>query len=203
MASSTYYQQSTLPTELWLNILENTTIYEVEHLWTSVRPTSRQFRDYIERIFISTYLPRFTISLALPRRDSSSSILKWSGIIHNAQLVMSFEGVNQDEDLANFVSPLELKTGEGVTSVEELRASNVLPTARLLEAPTWLYANGNYLTGRPLRLPMDIAWDEDRKRWVRQVKWKRLVSRFYRAKMDARRLLPSRPHGQKWSRVRR
>jgi hypothetical protein len=62
-----------LPTELWLQILELASIHEAEHLWKSVRRTSRQFQDYIERLFVSTYLPRSGISLSLPRRSTSDT----------------------------------------------------------------------------------------------------------------------------------
>jgi hypothetical protein len=191
-----------LPTELWLSILESTNINEAEHLWTSVRPTSRQFRDYVERLFITTYLPHFAIALSLPRRDPVSGAMKWQGIISKAQIVMSFESADAEINIATFVSPLSIKDGVVSTSVEELRTSNMLPTARLLEAPAWVYANNHYMMGTRLQLPMDIEWDEERKRWVWQLEWKILLSRFYKAKLDGREKRPSQSRGQKWSKLK-
>jgi hypothetical protein len=192
-----------LPTELWLSILESTNINEAEHLWTSVRPASRQFRDYVERLFIITYLPHFAISLSLPRRDPVSGAMKWPGIIPNAQIIMCFESADAENKMATFISPLTIKDGEDTTSIKELRASNILPTARLLEAPAWVYANNHYMTGTRLQLPMNIEWNEGKKRWVWEVEWKSLLSRFYKTKIDGRGKKPSHTHGQKWSKLRR
>jgi hypothetical protein len=193
----------TLPTEVWLSILENTNINEAEHLWTSVRPVSRQFRDYVERLFITTYLPQFAISLSLPRRDPISGVMKWSGVIPKAQIVMSFESADAENNIATFISPLGIIDGAVTTSIEELRASDMLPTARLLEAPAWVHANNHYMAGTRLQLPMNIEWDEERKIWIWLVEWKSLLSRFYKAKMDGRRKKPMQTRGQKWSNLRR
>lgn len=176
-----------LPTELWLQILENVSIHEAEHLWMSVRRVSRQFRDYVERLFVSYYLPQFAISLSLPLRNTSSGTQRcWPGTIPKAQIVMSYDHTTPDRRFATFVSPLELEDGNDKTSVEVLRASGVLTKARLLEAPAWVYTSKNYMAGRPLQLPIDIEWEEARKRWIWPVEWMKLISRFYQAKMEAR-----------------
>jgi hypothetical protein len=180
-----------LPTELWLQILENTSIHEAEHLWIAVRQVSRQFQDYVERLFISTYLPQFAISLSLPRRSSRDGTQRcWPGTIPNAQIIMSFAHMTSEERFVTFISPVELGYGDERESVEELRVSGVLPKARLLEAPAWVYLGKNYMAGRPLRLAMDIEWDRTRQQWVWSVEWRKLVSRFYRAKLEARTRVP-------------
>jgi hypothetical protein len=175
----------TLPVELWLQILENTDLNE-EHLWVSVRNTSCQFRDYVERLFMTTYLPRFAISLALPRRDPERGILNWPGAILNSQLVMTPENVAPDRRYVIFVSPLELRNRTEVQNVQELKEHGWLPKERLMKATTWVYTNQNFMSGRPLQLIKDIEWDEQNRRWVWQVEWRQLVSLFYKAKMEAR-----------------
>lgn len=176
-----------LPTELWLQILENIPMHEGEHLWVAVRQVSRRFRDYVERLFVSTYLPHFAISLSLPRRSSNDGTPRcWPGAIPNAQIIMSFNHTTLKERFATFVSPVELGRGNERASVEDFRASGVLTEARLLEAPAWVYTGKSYMAGRPIRLSMDVEWDETRQRWVWPVDWRELVGRFYEAKLDAR-----------------
>jgi hypothetical protein len=175
----------TLPVEIWLQILENTDLNE-EHLWVSVRHTSYQFRDFVERLFVGTYLPRFAISLALPRRDPDNGTLNWPGAILNSQLVMTPARVAPDGCYVTFVSPLELRNRSDVQNVHELKENGWLPKERLMKATTWVYMNQNFMSGRPLQLIKDIEWDEQEKRWVWQVEWRQLVGRFYRAKMEAR-----------------
>jgi hypothetical protein len=103
---------------------------------------------------------------------------------------MSFENMALNERFATFISPVELRHGEERASVEELRVSGVLPKARLLEASAWVYPSKNYMAGRPLQLTMGIGWDGSRKQWVWQVEWRKLISRFYKAKMQVRAQTP-------------
>lgn len=146
----------TLLTELWLQIMENTSIYEAEHLWLSVRPKSRQFRDFVERLF-KTYLSQFAISLSLPRRDTSDETRKcWSGAVPNAQIVMCFDGTGLNGRNASFLSSIVLRRGEEGVTAERLKALDILPKARLLEAPAWVYLGKNTMTGRPLPIPKNI-----------------------------------------------
>ncbi|KAH7409987.1 hypothetical protein DE146DRAFT_674789 [Phaeosphaeria sp. MPI-PUGE-AT-0046c] len=175
-----------LPTELWLQILEDTSINEAEHLWISVRHTCRQFRDYVERLFVTTYLPRFAISLTLPRRDAESGALLWPGTIPKAELIMALDRAKSDNKLAAFVSPTELKYEDRVKSVEELKDSDTLPKARMVEAKAWVFVDKSYISGRSLQLSRYIEWDEQSKRWVWQLEWRDLISRFYKSKIEAR-----------------
>lgn len=180
-----------LPTELWLQILENTSIHEAEHLWVAVRQVSRQFRDYVERLFVSTHLPQFAISLSLPRRNWNDGTHRcWPGVVPNAQIIMSLNNATLEERFATFASPVELGRGDEKASVEDLRASGVLTEARLLEAPAWVYPGKNYMAGRPIKLSMDIEWDQAREIWIWPVEWRELVGRFYKAKLEARTRVP-------------
>lgn len=175
-----------LPTELWLQILEETTVNEAEHLWISVRHTCHQFRDFVERLFVTAYLPCFAISLALPRRDTETGAPLWPGTILKAQLIMALDSADPETQLATFVSPLELRHGDEVQSVKDIKDRDILPRARLVEAKAWVFVDKNYISGRPLQLTRNFEWDEQSKRWTWQLDWRDLISRFYRSKIRAR-----------------
>jgi hypothetical protein len=174
-----------LPAELWLHILESPSLNE-EHLWVSVCHASRPFRDYIERLFVTTYLPCFAISLILPRRDPDNGTLNWTGAILNSQLIMTLEDINQERRYTIFVSPLELKNRSGVQNVRELKEKESLPKVRLLGATTWMYTNKNFKSGQSLQAAKDIKWDNQHNRWVWQIEWRQLITQFYKAKVKAR-----------------
>jgi hypothetical protein len=172
-----------LPAELWLHILEQASIHEAGHLWTTVRHVSRQFKDLVERLFGSTYLPMFAITLALPRRDPTSSALLWPGApIPRAQLSMPFDGLSLDERYAQFRSPSVLREGTNVKSVEELKDTSVLPLERLQAAMAWVHFTRNQLTGIAMLVPGHLSWDEEQKTWVWSVKWTSLMTQFYGSK---------------------
>jgi hypothetical protein len=174
-----------LPTELWLDILGEASIPEAEHLWMSARHTSRKFRDNVERLFATTYLPQFAISLALPRRDPVSGAAKWPGAVLNAQIVMAFESIDLDNRYVNFVSTSHVKAADDVQTMAELRDKRILPKQRLEEAKAWVFIR-NYMSGVTLQLPRHIEWDEQGKRWKWQLDWRKFVTRFYTAKTKAR-----------------
>jgi hypothetical protein len=184
----------TLPTELWLQILEHATIFEAEHLWTSVRLVSIQFKDYVERLFMAIYLSYFAISLSLPRRDPVSGSLKWPVEIPRYQLAMSFDSIMSDQRYAVFASPSVLKNRLEVKNVEEMRDSNVLPLQRLIEASSWVYTSNHFATGLSMELEKHIEWDQVRRIWAWQIEWKSLVDRFYKMKWAARSKISTTSH---------
>ncbi|KAF1848563.1 uncharacterized protein K460DRAFT_375410 [Cucurbitaria berberidis CBS 394.84] len=172
-----------LPTELWLQILECTNIHDAAHLWSMVRHVSRQFKDYVERLFIATYLPKFAISLALPRRDPTTGTLRWSGTpIPGTQIVMSYDHINLDHCHVLFRSPVLLEDRSESKSVQELKDTFVLPKERLEAAVPWVYFGNNPLTGSSMMVPANIHWDDKEKTWVWEVNWIKLISQFYMAK---------------------
>lgn len=184
-----------LPAELWLQILEQNSIISAKHLWTTVRHVSPSLKDLVERAFASTYLPQYAISLSLPRRHPDSGALIWRHAIHNAQIVMVFDGVSSDGRYAVFVSPDAVMVENELKSVECLKETNVLPQKRLQEAPAWVFVNKNHMAGSSIKIPPGIDWHVERKVWVYKVEWKTLVSKFYGAKKPARitpRVPPSR-----------
>lgn len=195
--SKPHLRSITLPPELWLHILENTSIYDAKHLWTQVRHVSRQFRDFVERLFFSTYLPKFAISLSLPKRNPTTGALKWPGApIPGAQIVFSYDGMNSQRRSVVFRSPLTLHNGSNVQTVEALRNALVLPVERLQAAPPWVFFNKNPMTGLSMSVPAEISWDDDKKTWVWRVEWRRLLTQFYRAKEDLKCKTMSLPIGK-------
>ncbi len=183
IASISLLQQPALPTEIWLHILEQGTIYDAVHLWTSVRLVSHQFKDFVERLFMTVYLPKFSISLALPRRDPGTGALKWhSTPIPRASITMSFDHISADQRQLGLKSPSVLKDKNDERSVEELRNASILPIERLEAAPTWVQVNNNAMMGASITVPKKIEWDDGRKVWTWQMDWRTLVSQYYQEK---------------------
>ncbi|KAE8839766.1 hypothetical protein PTNB73_04177 [Pyrenophora teres f. teres] len=173
-----------LPTELWLQILEQADAYD---LWESVRPTSRAFKDHVERIFVSMHLPELSNSLALPRRDPITGALKWPGeAIPQTQIVFSFDKLAANPQYAVLKSPESLGRGGDVKSVDELYRIGVLPKERLQEAPQWVKLGRNHMTGFSTAAVGRFDWDEERKIWTWGVNWRKLLTQFYHAKGEAR-----------------
>ncbi|KAF1945643.1 hypothetical protein EJ02DRAFT_419321 [Clathrospora elynae] len=177
----------TLPTELWLQILERADVHDAVHLWTTVRHVSRNFRDYVERLFTSIYLPNATISLALPRRDPTTGALKWPGTpIPGAQIIFLFDTFAPDQHHVLFRSPEVLGAGSEARSVEELRHTNVLPKERLQEALPWVNNGKNPLTGLSMSVSGKLDWDNESKTWTWEIDWRKLMTHFSQAKNEAR-----------------
>ena len=190
-----------LPTELWLQILEQADTYD---LWANVRLTSRAFKDYVERIFISTHLPGLSNSFALPRRDPVTGALKWRGeAIPRAQIIFSFDKVAADARYVVLKSPESLGRGEEKKSVDELRRTAVLPKERLQEAPQWVKIDRNPMTGFSMAAVGRFDWDEERKIWTWEVSWMKLLTQFYQLRGEARLKRGSRldrGSGETWTR---
>jgi len=173
----------TLPTELWLQILEQVDPRDASHLWGTVRFVSSQFRDYVERHFVSNYLPDVTISLPLPRRDPTTGTLKWPGEpIPRARILFSFERITTNQQCAVLRSSESLGPFGETKTVDELRRGGALPEERLREAPPWVHIGKNHLTGVSVAVKGKFCWDEDRKIWTWEVNWRKLLTQFYRAK---------------------
>jgi hypothetical protein len=184
-----------LPTELWLQILEQTDRHDASHLWSTVRLVSKPFKEYVERHFISVYLPDITISLALPRRDPATGALKWPGDpIPRARIIFSFDGTTSDQQNIILKSSKSLGPPGETKSVAELRRAGGLPEERLREAPPWLNIGKNALAGVSVAVNGTFCWDDGRKIWTWEVDWRKLVTHFYRAKMLKRELTSTENH---------
>ena len=176
-----------LPTELWLQILEQADTPEAVHLWTTVRFVSLNFKDYIERLFATTYLPQSTISLALPRRDPTTGALKWPGApIPRARIIFMFDNITLDQQHVLFRSPETLGSQAERASVEELRYTGALPEERLRAAPPWVNIGRNSSAGLSMDVSGRFAWDNERKTCTWEVDWRKLVTRFYLAKKESK-----------------
>jgi hypothetical protein len=180
---------ASIPTEIWFEVLEHTCvdINDAEELWLSVRPVSRQFRDIVESHFLKICLPQFSISLPLPCRDPDTGATKWRTVFYQSQMNMSLGGMTSDKRRATFVSPTEIKSSEGtMMGLEQLKDKTLLPKTRLLESLPWVYTGKIMSAGRPLEAPKDIEWDDQQKRWIWQLDWRKMVTQFYKARIEAR-----------------
>lgn len=172
-----------LPTEIWLQILEQKDEIGVMYLWNTVRLVSRQLRDCVERLFRSIHLPQFTFSLTLPRRDPTTGTMNWPGPpIVRSGLVFSFDRITPDSQRIVLKTPTELSEGSEIQNVAELKNSSILPKERMEAAPPWVVFGKKYLTGLSMTVPATVEWDSERDIWTWTVKWKPLVCQFFRAK---------------------
>ncbi|KAI4945182.1 hypothetical protein J4E91_008160 [Alternaria rosae] len=187
MSSFRQAPTSALPAELWLLILEQTSIQEASHLWLTVRRVSPQFRDLVERLFSSSYLTAFAMTLSLPRRDPTSGALLWPGTpIPRAQMSMLFNGLSSDGRYVYFKSPSVLSEGTCVESVEELKNTSVLPLERLEAAAVWVHFTQNQLTGLQMHVPRHVSWNGEQGAWIWKLEWKNLITQFYEKKREQR-----------------
>lgn len=171
---------SLLPAELWLQILEHE---DPKHLWLSVRNVSPVYQSLVERLFTSKYLQRLQIALSLPRRDAASSKLKWPGdAIPGSQLVMAYARLSQDGNRVHLVSPTVVQDRNGERTIEELRNTGILPKERLEEAPTNVNMSTHPMASLTVKLRVEVEWNEVKKRWVWDVEWRSVLSRFFDAK---------------------
>lgn len=133
-----------------------------------------------------------------------TGVLKWPGaIIPTAQIIFTLDQFTSNKRSVILKTPRELKDKSGIRTVDELRTSLVLVIERLEAATPWVYFNNNQMTGAPMEIPPSIEWDDERKIWVWQIDWKRLISRFYWAKEKARAKMGALESGKKRAVVRR
>lgn len=179
---------STIPAELWLQILEFAAVESAEHTWTTVRLVSHRFENFVERVFTSKVLPTFAISLALPRRDPTSGHLKWPVAIPTNSIFMNFDRLDDTQHYVFFRSASVLDIDSESRTLEELKDSNALPRERLLESPSWLVPKPTFLAGRFMTIPKQpgLDWSEEHKAWVWRIEWRKLLTQFYEAKRKAR-----------------
>jgi hypothetical protein len=172
-----------LPTEIWLQILEQADTHEAIYLWTTVRFVCLNFKDYVERVFASTYLPQSTISLALPRRDPTTGAPKWPGPpIPRARIIFTFDKITSNQQRVLLRSPVILGLQAEETSVEELRRTGALPKERLQTAPPWVNIGRNSSAGLSMDVSGQFDWDNERMTWTWELDWRKLVTQFYLAK---------------------
>lgn len=180
----------TLPTEIWLQILEYD---DPKHLWLSVHNVSRVHRNCVERLFTSTYLSRLSVALSLPRRDPATGKLKWSGNpIPASQLKLTYTRLGEDGQHLRLESPSVLKDASSERTVEELKDTGILSKERLEEAPAYVSMSSMSFAGATIDMPVRIDWDTTRKIWVWDIEWRSLLSRFYVEKEKQVNRWPSR-----------
>ncbi|KZM26785.1 uncharacterized protein EKO05_0000127 [Ascochyta rabiei] len=178
-----------LPTEIWLQILEHD---DPKHMWLSVRNSSSMYRDCVERLFTSKYLPKLSIALSLPRRDPATGKMRWRGDpIPGSQLKMTYSRLSEDGKHLRLESPAVVKDRSSERTLEELKDAGTLPKERLEEAPAYVSMSSLSFAGLTVDVPVQVDWDEARKIWVWDIEWSKLLSRFYDAKEKQAKRWPS------------
>jgi hypothetical protein len=166
-----------LPTELWLQILEN--ISDPAYLWTTLRHFSPTFGSYVDKIFLSTYLPKVSASASLPRRDPSTNALRYQ---HDApEITFRFSGITSNTRLTLATSTIA-KNG---TSMEHLKTTGVLSQQRLEEAVMWVSIGCSRAQATPMDILKSVEWREMENIWVWIVDWKELVNEYFEIKKKA------------------
>ncbi|KAF2711601.1 hypothetical protein K504DRAFT_465343 [Pleomassaria siparia CBS 279.74] len=170
-----------LPTELWLQILEQT--QDPQYLWTVLRSFSPNFNAYVERIFLHTYLPAMSVQPAMPRRDPDTGALRYA---HFAPItIFTYSSLSPDKLRVILATAKEAKMGETTHSMESLNELGALSKKRLDDAVLWVSIGckrAQAVSMYTATTSGTIAWDDEEKVWTWEVDWRELVSKYYDAK---------------------
>lgn len=173
---------SRLPTELWLQVLEQ--VNDVEFLWCTVRLVSRDYKSYVERMFVTSFLPTISLSLSLPRMDPSTGVLRHARPVPGSQVFFHCRNIDMEQSQITLATPEKLRTGD---RVEDLTASGTLSKQRLDEAEGWMWFGHQIGKGVSFAVAKDIQWDNEAKVWIWALEWKELLRKFVGAKRASRR----------------
>lgn len=183
-----------LPTELWLQIFEQ--VDDVEFLWCTLRLVSRVYKAFVDKVFITDYLPTISFSLSLPRLDPNSGRARYMRPVPGAEVTLHCENPKLDSSRVILLTPRALPSGH---TVEQLTASGALTKERLDEATAWMWFGKQRTRGANVpSFKKDIRWNEEEKVWMWSVDWGVFVNRYFCAKRASRRTLAttSRRRGQ-------
>jgi hypothetical protein len=180
-----------LPTELWLQIVEN--ISDPAYIWTTLRRSSPTFESYVDKVFLSTYLPKVSASASLPRRDPSTNALRYQ---HDApEITFQFSGVASNMSYLTMGTSTIAKSG---ASMEHLKTTGVLSQQRLEEAVMWVSIGCSRAQATPMDIVKNIEWNKIEGIWVWNVEWKELVNRYFEIKAAKREELERRKKPTVW-----
>ncbi|KAF2800628.1 hypothetical protein K505DRAFT_355589 [Melanomma pulvis-pyrius CBS 109.77] len=182
-----------LPTELWLQILENTT--DPAYLWTTLRHISPMLDSYIEKIFLSTYLPKVSAFALLPRRDPTTNALRYQKFA--PEITMQYSSVSPDGSRLNLATPKVTRTG---VSIEELNETGVLSQQRMEEAVMWVSIECSRAQAVPIEGTKNMTWNEAEKVWVWEAEWRDLVTEYFEIKRVKKEEIEKRKKASVWKR---
>ncbi|KAK7183391.1 uncharacterized protein CC84DRAFT_1206930 [Paraphaeosphaeria sporulosa] len=176
-----------LPTELWLQIFEQ--VDDVEFLWCTLRFVSRDYKAFVDRVFVTNYLPTISFSLSLPRLDPNSGRARYMRPVPGAEVTLHCENPDAESRRVVLSTPKALPSGD---TIEQLTASGALTKERLDEAAAWMWFGKQRTRGvNVVTINKDIRWNEEEKVWVWSVEWKAFVNKYFGAKRASRRTLPA------------
>jgi hypothetical protein len=174
-----------LPTELWLQIVEN--ISDPSYIWTTLRRSSPDFESYVDKVFLSTYLPKVSASASLPRRDPSTNALRHQ---HDApEITFQFSDITSNTSYLTLATSTVAKTG---ASIKHLKTTGVLSQQRLEEAVMWVSIGCSRAQATPMDIVKNIEWNEIEGIWVWNVEWTEFVDRYFDIKTAKREELERR-----------
>ncbi|KAF2445516.1 hypothetical protein P171DRAFT_443170 [Karstenula rhodostoma CBS 690.94] len=172
-----------LPTELWLQIFEQ--VDDIEFLWCTLRLVSRDYKAFVDRVFITNYLPTISFSLSLPRLDPNTGRARYMRPVPGAEVTLHCENPDADSSRVVLATPKALPTGD---TIENLTVSGALTKERLDEAAAWMWFGKQRIRGTNVAtINKDIRWNDEEKVWVWSVDWVAFVNRYFGAKRASRR----------------
>jgi hypothetical protein len=172
-----------LPTELWLQIFEQ--VDDVEFLWCTLRLVSRDYKAFVDRVFVTNYLPTISFSLSLPRLDPSTGRARYMYPVPGAEVTLHCENPDAESSRVVLATPKALPNGD---TIELLTSSGALTKQRLDEAEAWMWFGKQRTRGANVAtLNKDLRWNEDDKVWVWSVDWEAFVNKYFGAKRASRR----------------
>lgn len=174
-----------LPTELWLQIFEE--VDNVEFLWCTLRLVSRDYKAFVDRVFVTNYLPTISVSLSLPRLNPETGRARYMRPVPGAEVAFHCENPNAESPRVVLSTAKALPNGD---TIEKLTASGALTKERLDEAEAWMWFGKQRTRGvNVATIDKDIRWHENEKVWAWSVDWEAFVNKYFGAKRASRRTL--------------
>ncbi|KAL1595088.1 hypothetical protein SLS60_009775 [Paraconiothyrium brasiliense] len=174
-----------LPTELWLQIFEQ--IDDVEFLWCTLRLVSKEYKAFVDRVFVTKYLLTISFSLSLPRLDPDTGRARYARPVPGAEITLHCRHPDAESSRVTLATPKAVPSGD---TIEELTASGALSKQRLDEAQAWMWFGKQRTRGANVAtINKDIRWNETEKAWTWSVDWEAFVNRYFGAKKASRRTL--------------
>ncbi|KAL5413747.1 hypothetical protein PMIN04_009322 [Paraphaeosphaeria minitans] len=174
-----------LPTELWLQIFEQ--VDDVEFFWCILRLVSKEYKAFVDRVFVTDYLPTISFSLSLPRLDPNTDRARYMRAVPGAEVTLHCKTPTAESIWVVLTTPKALPSGD---TIEQLTVSGALTKERLDEAAAWMWFGKQRTKGANVAtINKDIRWNEEDKVWFWSVDWEAFVNRYFGAKRASRQTL--------------
>ncbi|KAK3208108.1 hypothetical protein GRF29_96g1430618 [Pseudopithomyces chartarum] len=172
-----------LPNELWLQILEQ--VDDIYFLWGTVRLVSKDYKAFVDRVFVASFLPDISISLSLPRRDPKTGHLRYAQALPQSEMIFQCRRSIINSSDIFIETSATLPSGE---TMQQLNESGALSKQRLDEAQGWMWFGRQRGKGVNIASSKSVQWDEGSKAWTWTVRWEDLVNRYCGAKRASKQV---------------